>query len=124
MANNKKISQLTSAGALTGTELVPVVKAGVTVQTTTQDIADLGGSSTTPNLAQVLTEGYTANASIILDAISNNLLLDPSYIQLTGLSTPYLFDADYANDIAKYKGNELATVNDLTGFEVTSNKST
>lgn len=38
-----KISALTSAGALTGTEEVPIVQSGVTVKTTTQDIADLGG---------------------------------------------------------------------------------
>jgi hypothetical protein len=40
---NKKISQLTAAAALTGTELLPIVQGGVTVQTTAQDIADLGG---------------------------------------------------------------------------------
>lgn len=40
---NKKISELTAAGALTGTELVEVVQSGANVQTTTQDIADLGG---------------------------------------------------------------------------------
>jgi hypothetical protein len=40
---NKKISQLTAAAALTGTEIVPIVQGGVTVQTTAQDVADLGG---------------------------------------------------------------------------------
>jgi hypothetical protein len=40
---NKKISQLTAAAALTGTELLPIVQGGETVQTTAQDIADLGG---------------------------------------------------------------------------------
>lgn len=40
---SKKISELTAAGALSGVELVEVVKGGVNVQTTTQDIADLGG---------------------------------------------------------------------------------
>lgn len=40
---SKKISELTAAGALTGTELVEVVQGGVNKQTTTQDIADLGG---------------------------------------------------------------------------------
>lgn len=40
---NRKISELTAAGALTGTELVEVVQGGVNKQTTTQDIADLGG---------------------------------------------------------------------------------
>ena len=38
---DEKISLLPSAGTLDGTEPVPVVKAGVTSQTTTQAIADL-----------------------------------------------------------------------------------
>jgi hypothetical protein len=39
----EKISELTAAAVLDGTELVPVVQDGETVRTTTQDIADLGG---------------------------------------------------------------------------------
>lgn len=39
---NKKISELSSAGPLTGTESVEIVQGGANVQTTTQDIADLG----------------------------------------------------------------------------------
>jgi len=40
---SKKISELPASGALTGVELVEAVQGGVNVQTTTQDIADLGG---------------------------------------------------------------------------------
>jgi hypothetical protein len=40
---NAKISELPASGALTGTELVELVQGGVNKQTTTQDIADLGG---------------------------------------------------------------------------------
>lgn len=43
MAEDKKISQLTVASALTGTETLEVVQGGVNKQTTTQDIADLSG---------------------------------------------------------------------------------
>jgi hypothetical protein len=44
MANNPvAIRSLPVSGALDGTEDVPIEKAGVTVRTTTQDIADLGG---------------------------------------------------------------------------------
>ena len=46
--SDKKISQLTAAAALTGTELVPIVQSGITVSTTAQDIADLGGGGTLP----------------------------------------------------------------------------
>jgi hypothetical protein len=43
---NIQISQLPAAGPITGTELVPIVQSGVTVQTTTQAIA------ASPNLTQ------------------------------------------------------------------------
>lgn len=39
--SDKKISQLSNAGALTGTELAPIVQTGNTVKTTAQDIANL-----------------------------------------------------------------------------------
>lgn len=38
-----KISELTSAAALDGTEELPIVQNGATVKATAQDIADLGG---------------------------------------------------------------------------------
>lgn len=41
--SDKKISQLSQAATLTGSEIVPVVQGGVTVSTTAQDIADLAG---------------------------------------------------------------------------------
>ena len=48
---DKKISQLTPAGALSGTEPLPIVQGGSTVKTTVQDIANLaveppGGNDT------------------------------------------------------------------------------
>lgn len=57
--SNVKISGLTSAGALNGTEAVPIVQSGVTVQSTTQDIANL--ASGTPTF-----QGYaTINAGVV-----------------------------------------------------------
>ena len=47
---DSKISNLTGAAALTGTEEVPVVQGGVTVKTTAQDIADLSSGGTDTNL--------------------------------------------------------------------------
>lgn len=79
------------------------------------------------DLSQVLSEGYVANSSIQLtDGVSTELLLDPNYIQLksNGLGS-ILFDADAILDVVNYKGNELATLNDipsLTGYEQTANK--
>jgi len=43
-----KISELAAAGALTGTELVPVVQGGATKKATAQAIADLGGGLSNP----------------------------------------------------------------------------
>lgn len=43
MAEDKKISGLTAASALSGAELMEVVQGGVNKKTTAQDIADLGG---------------------------------------------------------------------------------
>ena len=60
---DKKISGLTSAGALAGTEPVPIVQGGVTVKTTVQDIADLA----TPDLQQVTDAGNTTSNPIIID---------------------------------------------------------
>lgn len=41
---NKKITGLTAAGALSGTEPIEIVQGGVNKQTTTQDIADLAAA--------------------------------------------------------------------------------
>lgn len=49
---DSEISALPDAGALAGTELVPVVKSGVTSVTTTQAIADLGGGGGGPAIAR------------------------------------------------------------------------
>lgn len=52
---DEKISALPSAGALAGTEPLPIVQGGATKQTTVQDIADLAAGNQT--LAQTLTNG-------------------------------------------------------------------
>ena len=56
-----KISLLTSAGALAGTEPLPIVQGGVTKKTTVQDVANL---KATPNLQQVTTAGFTTTTKI------------------------------------------------------------
>lgn len=44
--NNRTISQLQQAAALTGTEVIAIVQGGITVRTTAQAIANLGGGGT------------------------------------------------------------------------------
>ncbi len=48
--SSEKISVMTAAAGLDGTELVPLVQGGVNVQATAQDIADLGGGSGSPSV--------------------------------------------------------------------------
>lgn len=63
---NLKISQLPAAGALTGAELLEAVQGGVNVQTTSQDIADLGGGgggTTIPYGETSGTNTYTATTT-------------------------------------------------------------
>lgn len=48
--SDTKISALAAAGAITGTELVPIVQAGSTVRTTTQAIVNLGKTMSTASL--------------------------------------------------------------------------
>jgi hypothetical protein len=52
---NVKISELSSAGTLTGSEEVAIVQSSATVKTTTQDIANLasGGASYTSYVAKI-----------------------------------------------------------------------
>lgn len=60
-----KISDLTAAATLTGTELVPVVQGAATVQTTTQDIADLAAAAST--LTPVRTVSGTSDTLVLAD---------------------------------------------------------
>lgn len=71
-----KISELGAAGALDGSELVEVVKSGTNVQTTTQDIADLGGAGTSiPYGATSGTNTYTIAATPAVTSYTNGMLL-------------------------------------------------
>lgn len=56
-----KISELTSAASLDGTEIVPIVQSGSTVKTTAQDIANLGGGgSSYTEVSGTLAAGNTS----------------------------------------------------------------
>jgi hypothetical protein len=61
---DEKISALTSAGALSGTEPLPIVQGGVTKKTTVQDVADL---KATPDLQQVTDVGFTTTNKLKSD---------------------------------------------------------
>jgi hypothetical protein len=88
---NIQISQLPAAGPITGTELVPIVQSGVTVQTTTQAIA------ASPNLTQTfLTVNQTPSLPNSRSLAGNNgvTLVDGGAqaamtVQLTGAALQF-----------------------------------
>lgn len=66
MSAQVTITQLPSAGTLTGAESVPIVQNGVTVQATTQAIARAGGSGQTlinPTITNYTETRYAATVS-------------------------------------------------------------
>ena len=88
IAGAKKISGLPAAGALTGAELIETVQGGVNVQTTTQDIADLGGGGGTwGSITGTLADQTDLNTALGLKAP----LASPTFTA-SGKTTPV--DAD------------------------------
>lgn len=71
LADSKKISELDPSAALSGTELVEIVQAGVNVQTTTQAIANLGGGGG---------GGLTIGTSTITSGTDTRVLFDDNGI--------------------------------------------
>jgi hypothetical protein len=70
---DKKISQLSSAAALTGTEVIPVVQGGSTVKTTAQDIADLAPRSYLVYTALLTQTGANAPVATVLENTIGNI---------------------------------------------------
>jgi hypothetical protein len=123
---DKKISGLTSAGALAGTEPVPIVQGGVTVKTTVQDIADLAsggvasvsagtnisvtGTSTNP-IINSLSDRYKTS-SLTSNTIGNGsksftVDLNLSYIPLQEVLVVY--------DVSNHMHGEVTSYNPATG---------
>lgn len=82
---NKKISELSAAGALAGTELVEVVKGGVNVQTTTQDIADLGGGGGGGTWGSIT--GTLSSQTDLQNALNDKADSDATYTSKAGAYT-------------------------------------
>lgn len=97
---NTKISNLSAAGALTGTEPVPIVQGGVTVKTTTQDIANLGGGGgglTLPTFS--ITPSWPSWGTIIY--------IDPRPLKINSVATQfstYSLDKGLENVYTDYYG--------------------
>lgn len=89
---DKKISALSSAGALSGTEPVPIVQGGVTVKTTVQDIADLAGGGVS---------SVTAGTNISVTGTSTNPIIN-------SLSDRYKTSSTTSNSVSN--GSKTFTV--------------
>lgn len=86
---NKKISELTAGGALTGTEQVEVNQGGVSKRTTTQDIADLGGG------AGVTSVNGDTGPAVVLDA--TDVSADPAGSAAAAQAAAIAAAATYTN---------------------------
>jgi hypothetical protein len=69
------ITQLPNSGALTGTEVLPIVQGNVTVQTTTQDVANLAGGGS------IMAAGAGANSTL---RVNNNNTASGPYSTVSG----------------------------------------
>ena len=98
---DKKISELSSAAALTGSEPIPIVQGGATVQTTAQDIANLAGGS------QI---AFTKTKAQIDALIAANDLVAGALYEITGVH-PTLYDDGTTSGTTVYlraiSGSEL-----------------
>lgn len=70
--SNKKTSQLTTAGALDGTELVPIVQGGVTVKTTISALVASSGTITTERFEVTGTAITLANIPVSAPIVFKN----------------------------------------------------
>jgi hypothetical protein len=99
---NKKISQLTVASALTGTEVLPVVQSGQTVKTTTQEIADLASGLSGTNYVFVqANETPEENGVELIAAYNTAKTMNPSSEnRVTVIAAPgyYLLSSDLELD--------------------------
>jgi hypothetical protein len=85
---NKKISQLASASALAGTEVLPIVQGGTTKKVTAQAIADLAsGGGSAPSF------GVTANGILGSD-------ITATYVQKA--SVPKTVNGVYSTEVGNY----------------------
>jgi hypothetical protein len=131
---NKKISQLTAAATLTGTELLPIVQDGVTVQTTAQDIADLGGVNPIYNVQLLFESGvrfefnslYGPNVIDKLDVVINILGFgSPERYRLVTLLNQSIIQVKNANLLTNLEDVGTGTafnlsLNQLTASEINS----
>lgn len=116
---DKKISQLPISTTLDGTELVPIVQGGVTVQATSQDIADLN-TPTLQDLQSVTDEGRTTTHSITANAFIKTGGTSTQFLKANGTvdNSIYITIADVPNFVNLLKQRVKADENLIKGQAV------
>jgi hypothetical protein len=122
---DEKISALPSAGALAGTEPLPIVQGGVTKKITVQDVANL---KATPDLQQVTTAGSTTSVGITVDNgagesidIKHDRININNALGIATITSPTLTTATNFAIPNKSGGTEtFAMLSDVTGGGVAS----
>jgi hypothetical protein len=122
-----KISALPSAGALAGTEPLPIVQGGDTKKTTVQDVANL---VTTPDLQQVTDVGFTTTNRLVSDdGAGNTAEVNNGFVRIASGNTGVVkIDASLATanytaqlpDKPALSTETFAMLSDLTGAGVAS----
>ena len=101
--NNRTISQLQQAATLTGTEVMAVVQGGITVRTTAQAIANLGGGGTSTTINGLSGAiGLLAGSNISLSQSGQNITINSTASgSVTGTGA--------ANQVAWWNGTSSIT---------------
>lgn len=136
---DQKISDMDAAATLDGTELVESVQSGVNVQTTTQDIADLGGgggdvaTDTIFDTKGDLVAATGADAAVKVPAGTNGHVLTADSAQTAGVKWAAAAGSVAADAIFDAKGDlPVGTAADTAaklsagtnGFDLTADSST
>lgn len=124
MAGNKKISELSTAGTLDGTEVVEIVQSGDNVKVTTQDIADLatGGGITGAGTVDYIPKVLTVSSGNIV-TVGNSVFqdtADTASARKIGINKNITFDAINGTFYGKFEILSLSADNGRVNFGTTT----
>ena len=128
---NKKISELSIAATLTGSEVLPIVQSGQTVQTTAQSIANLGGGLSGTQYVYVSANGTDVeNAAELQAAYNTAKTMSPSATnRITIIAAPgkynfnlggFNLDTEYI-DLVSLDGNRSIIFNGIGTIFILAN---
>jgi hypothetical protein len=130
---NVKISELSSASSLTGTEIIPLVQSGSTVKTTAQDIADLagGGASYTSYVAKIsgdspVTSSVFENTTGLTFTWASGSSYEPAYSYTTTISSvdPAKIAVFLAGEFVLYDFKGVTVIFPKPAYKITTVNST